>query len=120
MIHCLEEGGLRPAVPIGGRPEFEGILESEEAIMGRAVVCKAAVMICNKRKYSKKFMDEVETLVYDTKNPVIVLVQNRCFLPLVLRRRRRVTFVKGRHLDSCGEHSQTDPGNRHTAGRFVY
>jgi hypothetical protein len=101
MIPCLEANGFRAAVPIPGRPEFESVLESENKIMERALLCQASVLICNRRTYSDKFLDEVQFLAYETSNPLIPLVQKRSHVPPVLKVRRRVEFQKGHHLRSC-------------------
>jgi hypothetical protein len=103
MIQCLEGNGFKAAVPIPGRPEFEAILEDENEIMARALLCQGSVMICNRMKYSRKFLFEVQFLIDESPNPLISLVQDRCHVPPVLSVQRRVKFKAGRHLECCKE-----------------
>jgi len=103
MIGCLEANEFKAAVPIPGRPEFEAILEDENKIMDRALLCQASVMVCNRRKYSPKFFLEIQFLLDNSPNPLISLVQNGSYVPPVLSVKRRVKFQQGEHLESCRE-----------------
>ena len=104
VMRCLRGHKMRPVVAIPSLRDSIVFLESEEEILKSALKCDAAVMICTKKAYySRKFRDEAETLVCDSKIPVIALVQRGSPVMRILKRRHRIKFDKGRYRRTCKE-----------------
>ena len=101
---CLRKHKLKALLASPKFSRSATYLESEEQILRKARECDAAIMICTKKAYySQKFQDEVNTLVYDAKIPVIALVQKGSPVMSVLKLRYRIKFVQGRHRRTCKE-----------------